>query len=111
MNPPFTVYRGNDPHVVVCYSHEDSAAVYEDISLNHEEVSDAISASPIEHVFCGHYHNLVDKVCKGFQLHLTLSPAFQVDLHSREFNMEAFEPVVRVINADDDSIQTRVVAV
>jgi len=33
MKPPFTAYRGNDPYVFVCYSHEDSAAVYEDISL------------------------------------------------------------------------------
>jgi pimeloyl-ACP methyl ester carboxylesterase len=33
MKPPFPAYDGDDPYVFVCYSHEDSAAVYEDISL------------------------------------------------------------------------------
>ena len=79
--------------------------------LNHAEVSDVISASSIEHVFCGHYHNSVDKVCDRFHLHLTPSPAFQVDLHSREFKMEAFQPAVRVIDVRDNSIQTQLVYV
>lgn len=79
--------------------------------LNHAEVSNAIGASSIEHVFCGHYHNSAELDCEKFQLHVTPSPAFQIDLHCREFKMETFEPAVRVIEAGNHSIQTRLVYV
>jgi Icc protein len=74
--------------------------------LNHEEVSEAIRESMISDVFCGHYHNEIDKDCKGFQLHLTPSPAFQVSLDSETFSMESFQPAIRVIEANDKSIET-----
>lgn len=73
---------------------------------NHAAVSEVIRSSEITDVFCGHYHNSVDKDCDGFQLHVTPSPAFQIDLHSPEFKPESFEPAVRVIEVDDDSINT-----
>ncbi len=34
---PFAAYRGPDPYVFVCYSHEDSATVYPDILSLHEQ--------------------------------------------------------------------------
>jgi len=74
--------------------------------LNHAQVAEAISLTSIEHVFCGHYHNAMEKTCSGFELHLTPSPAFQIDLNSAEFKMEGFEPAVRVIDVDDQSIRT-----
>lgn len=79
--------------------------------LNHARAGEAIGASSIEHVFCGHYHNAMDKTCDGFELHLTPSPAFQIDLHSIPFKMESFEPAVRVIEVGDDSVETRLVSV
>ena len=33
----------------------------------------------------------------GFQLHVSPSPAFQIDLNAEEFKMEPFEPSVRII--------------
>ena len=74
--------------------------------LNHDEVSEAIRESTISDVFCGHYHNAIDKDCDGFQLHLTPSPAFQVKLDYEKFTMEPFQPAVRVIEVDDNSIET-----
>jgi Icc protein len=74
--------------------------------LNHDEVSEAIRESMISDVFCGHYHNAIDKDCDGFQLHLTPSPAFQIRLDSETFTMEPFQPAVRVIEANDKSIET-----
>jgi hypothetical protein len=31
--PPFTAYRGAETYVFVCYSHHDTAAVYDDLAL------------------------------------------------------------------------------
>ena len=74
--------------------------------LNHDEVSEAIRESMISDVFCGHYHNAIDKDCDGFQLHLTPSPAFQIKLDSEIFTMEPFQPAVRVIETSDKTIET-----
>ena len=78
---------------------------------NHAEVAAAIRTSAIQHVFCGHYHNWMDKNCDGFELHLTSSPAFQIDLHAIEFKMQPFEPAVRVIEVGKESVITEVVFV
>lgn len=75
---------------------------------NYGEVSDAIRASTIDHVFCGHLHNTVNKECNGFNLHITPSPAFQVDLHAETFTMEKFVPGVRVIEISGDAVRTEV---
>ena len=75
--------------------------------LNHAEVAALIGASTIEHVFCGHYHNVVDKACDGFSLHVTPSPAFQIALEPPTFTMERFEPGVRIIDLADGVVRTR----
>ena len=79
------------------------------MALNHAlenatQVSEAIKESQIEHVFCGHYHNAIDKDCDGFYLHLTPSPAFQIDLDSEEFYLQPFNPGVRIIDIEQTSV-------
>lgn len=76
--------------------------------MNHREAAQAIGESAIEHVFCGHYHNRAEKDCAGFKLYVTPSPAFQIDLHVREFSFQAFEPAVRVIELGPGTVDTRV---
>ena len=78
---------------------------------NYVDVASAIRSSPITHVFCGHYHNAIDKDCDGFSLHLTPSPAFQIDLHSRDFLMQDFRPSVRRIILEGEYVDTQLVYV
>ena len=78
---------------------------------NATQVSEAIKESQIEHVFCGHYHNAIDKDCDGFYLHLTPSPAFQIDLDSEKCYLQPFEPGVRVIDLDQTSVTSHIVYV
>ncbi len=79
---------------------------------NHQEVSKAISDSGIEHVFCGHYHNQRDhRIGLEFTVHLTPSPAFQISLSNPEFEKEAFDPIVRIIDYVDGQISTELVTV
>lgn len=78
---------------------------------NHEETAQAIIHSGIEHVFCGHYHNRADVSCRGFELHLTPSPAYQISLESEQFEMQDFEVVVRTINIDANGVSTELVSV
>jgi Icc protein len=73
----------------------------------HAEVSRAITDSSIRHVFCGHYHNAIDKPCENFDLHLTPSPAFQVNLRSVAFKPEAGVPAIRIIHVANNRIDTR----
>ena len=47
------------------------------------EVDAAIVKSNISHVFCGHFHT-DHKAVAGYELHVTPSPAFEVDLHDSE---------------------------
>ncbi len=79
--------------------------------LNHDTAASAIGTSIIRHVFCGHYHNAAHVQCDGFELHLTPSPAFQIDLNSEHFRMEPFQPSVRVIEVDGENITTTLVHV
>ena len=78
---------------------------------NAEQVSKVIKESKIKHVFCGHYHNAIDKRCDGFYLHLTPSPAFQIDLDSKEFHLQPFEPGVRIIDIEQSSVTSHIVYV
>ncbi|NND00861.1 MAG: hypothetical protein HKN85_11830 [Gammaproteobacteria bacterium] len=78
---------------------------------NYAQAADAIGRSPIQQVFCGHYHNFAEKECDGFRLHVTSSPAFQIDLDSVEFKMQPFEPAVRVIELQDEGVSTEVIYV
>jgi len=50
---------------------------------NITEAHTTILKSNISHVFCGHFHT-EHKVQGSYDLHLTPSPAFTVDLHSSE---------------------------
>lgn len=79
--------------------------------INHAEVAEVIRASQISDVFCGHYHNSADIDCGGFQLHVTSSPAFQIDLNTAEFTTQPFEPGVRMIETEGLKLRTRIVYV
>ncbi len=46
-----------------------------------EQTDESLSGSVIAHVFCGHYHTALD-VPGHYHLHITPSPAFEVDLHA-----------------------------
>ncbi len=74
--------------------------------LNCTEAAGAITASAVEHVFCGHYHNAAQISCEGFELYLTPSPAFQIALESEPFTMEDFEPAVRIIEIESGRVTT-----
>lgn len=74
--------------------------------LNHTEVSQAIEQSTVTNVFCGHYHNEADIRYDGYHLHLTPSPAFQINLHVEIFEPEPFDPAVRVIELGENAIHT-----
>ena len=78
---------------------------------NAEQVSKVIKESKIKHVLCGHYNNAIDKRCDGFYLHLTPSPAFQIDLDSEEFHLQPFEPGVRIIDIEQSSVTSHIVYV
>lgn len=73
---------------------------------NWQAVAGAVGNSSITHVFCGHYHNAIDKDCDGFILHLTPSPAFQISLSARHFELEPVVPQIRVIDCQPDHIET-----
>jgi Icc protein len=77
---------------------------------NHIEAAQSIKLSAVAHVFCGHFHNRTDLFCDGFQLHLTPSPAFQIPLHVKKFEMEESQPAVRTITIGDD-VQTELIDV
>ncbi|MEX0943667.1 MAG: metallophosphoesterase [Pseudomonadales bacterium] len=72
--------------------------------LNCIDAANAISASRVGHVFCGHYHNAAHVSCEGFELYLTPSPAFQIALNSELFMMEEFQPAVRTIHVESGRV-------
>jgi len=78
---------------------------------NWAEVAEAILNAGIEHVFCGHYHNSARVTCKGFELYLTPSPAFQIALESEQFVMEEFQASVRIIDVKSDHLYSELVYV
>lgn len=73
---------------------------------NWQAVANVVAKSSISHVFCGHYHNAIDKDCDGFVLHLTPSPAFQISLSAKHFQLEEMTPRIRVIECRPDHIET-----
>ncbi len=79
--------------------------------LNHSEAARSIGNSVIEHVFCGHYHNSADVLCEGFELHLTPSPAFQINLEIEKFTLEEFRPQVRTIEVSEGGVSTALINV
>ncbi len=75
--------------------------------VNREEVSQAISASNIEHVFCGHFHTEYLRRTT-YDLHVTPSPAFEVDRDSVEPVISPPEIPLREIVVDGSSVATQV---
>ena len=58
------------------------------------------------------YHNQRDhRIGLEFTVHLTPSPAFQISLSNPEFEKEAFDPIVRIIDYVDGQISTELVTV
>ena len=53
---------------------------------NQQEADAAISESNISYVFCGHFHT-AHKDQAAYELNVTPSPAFTVDLHSAEIKI------------------------
>jgi 3',5'-cyclic-AMP phosphodiesterase len=76
---------------------------------NHADVAAILQQSLIDHVFCGHYHNRMDKQCDGFEVHLTPSSAYQLDLHASTFSVEPFDLSVRRIDIGQGRVSTALV--
>lgn len=107
----FLVDEGSDEDTILFIHHPPDLISHGFMSVNQplnnfDEVAEAIRQARITDVFCGHYHNEIDKDCDGFTLHLTPSPAFQIDLNKVEFTFQDFEPKVRVIDIDNGKVTT-----
>jgi Icc protein len=112
----FLIEEGSDEPSVLFIHHPPDLISHGFMSVrqplhNFDEVADAIRQTQISDVFCGHYHNEIDKDCDGFTLHLTPSPAFQIDLNKVDFTFQDFVPKVRVIDIDQGNVATRLEAV
>ncbi len=73
-----------------------------------DKVDIAISRSKVQHVFCGHFHT-DHSDCLGYDLHITPSPAFEVDLHSPEINVTPPGIPIRRIEIVDSDLSTEVI--
>ncbi len=72
------------------------------------EVDEAIAKSNIQHVFCGHFHT-EHKAVAGYDLHITPSPAFEVDLHDAELKRGKARIPIRKIEIKGTTTQTEVI--
>ena len=72
------------------------------------EVDAAIAGSNISHVFCGHFHT-DHKAVAGYELHITPSPAFEVNLHDCERNVGKARLPIRRIEINGTITRTEVV--
>ncbi len=72
------------------------------------EVDSAISKSKIQHVFCGHFHT-DHSTCAAYDLHVTPSPAFEVNLHDPEINVTSARIPIRKIAITDANLTTEVI--
>jgi Icc protein len=70
-----------------------------------DRINGIISKSKIKHVFCGHFHTEYS-VHSSYYLHVTPSPAFEINLHSRELLVEKTRVPFRIINVLDDKVST-----
>ena len=76
--------------------------------MNRDAVHAVLCDSPVSHVFCGHYH--ADTVVEsGYQLHVTPSPAFNVDLYADDVKIGQPDVPFREIVIEGASVSTRVV--
>ena len=71
------------------------------------DVDAAIVRSNISQVFCGHFHT-EHKAVAGYELHVTPSPAFEVDLHDPEPNSSKARLPIRKIEINGTITRTEV---
>ena len=72
------------------------------------EVDAAIAKSNISHVFCGHFHT-DHKAVAGYDLHVTPSPAFEVNLQDCELNVSKARLPIRRIEINGTITRTEVI--
>jgi 3',5'-cyclic-AMP phosphodiesterase len=70
-----------------------------------DRINSIISKSNIKHVFCGHFHTEYS-IHSSYNLYVTPSPAFEINLHSREFLVEKTRVPLRIINVLDNKVFT-----
>ena len=70
-----------------------------------DQVHQALKDSPVKHVFCGHFH-CEHHVDDGYELHVTPSAAFSIDLSAPDFSRTEDVVPVRVINIDGSDCRT-----
>ncbi|MBP18371.1 MAG: hypothetical protein CMQ21_05710 [Gammaproteobacteria bacterium] len=75
---------------------------------NASEADKVISGSNISHVFCGHYHT-EHSINNDYQLNVTPSPAFEIDLYSTEFKLHKTRIPFRHIEVDGTNTQSSVI--
>jgi len=72
------------------------------------EVDAVLKRSNIAHVFCGHFHTEHEAV-GGYELHVTPSPAFEVDLNEVELKLSRGRIPLRRIEIDGTSTRSEVI--
>ena len=75
---------------------------------NRTEVDQAISASNISHVFCGHFHTEFE-IHDDYHLYVTPSPAFEVDRDSVKPKIRPPRIPVREILVEGTSVETTMI--
>ena len=75
---------------------------------NIEETGQALANSNIGHVFCGHYHT-DHHSSEGYNLHVTPSPAFELDLYEPEFTFGQTRVPLRHIDIQGTTVSTRLI--
>ena len=71
------------------------------------ETDQAIRASNIEHVFCGHFHTELTLV-DNYELNVCPSPAFDVALHEVEPNISRARIPLREISVNGTEVTSHV---
>ncbi len=72
------------------------------------QVDATICNSKIDHVFCGHFHTEHQSL-GAYDLHITPSPAFEVDLYSTEIKLSRARVPLRKIEIDGTKTTTEVI--
>jgi len=75
---------------------------------NQAQADKAITGSKIDHVFCGHFHTEFMSLGE-YDLHVTPSPAFDIDLHDAEIRLSKSRVPIRKIEIDGTKVTTEVV--
>ncbi|MBQ74132.1 MAG: hypothetical protein CMQ20_03790 [Gammaproteobacteria bacterium] len=75
---------------------------------NLPEVDDVLVRSNIGYVFCGHFHTEY-KASGGYEIHVTPSPAFEVDLNEVELKLSSAGIPIRKIEIEGASTLSEVI--